>query len=121
MFKSLREFTLDKPVNRARLKIAHTREGHEGLACTVIRLWNTNVVHRVNVNNIVTLNSGGWRTQSTKITINTALRLIYGAQAPRLYQSRHKWYIEFSDGRIELFFDGVVIGGGCGAPFAVLN
>jgi hypothetical protein len=53
--------------------------------------------------------------------MNTAMRLIYGSIAPRIYQSKGKWYMEFNNGDIELYFDGMVIGGGCGAPFAVLN
>jgi hypothetical protein len=120
MFKSLRDFTLDKPVDRKRLKIRHTREGL-GLACTIVQLWQTNVVHRVNINNIVTLNSGGWRTQSTKITMNTALKAIYGNDAPYLYQSKGDWYLEFKHGVKKKYFDGMVIDGDSGIPMVVLN
>jgi hypothetical protein len=121
MFKSLREFTLDKPVNRAKFKIRHTREGHEGVAYTIVKLYNTEVVKRQNINNIVTLNSGGWHTQSTKICINTALRQIYGKEAPYLYQSKGVWYLQLNTGETRRFLDGIVIGGGSGAKFQFLN
>lgn len=121
MFKSLREFSLDKPVSRAKLKIRHTREGHEGIACTIVQLYNTEVVKRVNINNITTLNSGGWKTPSTKTCINTALRLIYGNTAPQVFQSKHVWHVEFSNGRTVPYFDGMILGGGHGVPYTVLN
>ena len=121
VFKSYREFTLDKPVNTKRLKVRHIHDTKSKLACTIVQLHNTDVVHRVNVNNVVTLNSGGWKTPSTKVTMNTAMRLIYGSIAPCIYQSKGKWYVKFNNGDIELYFDGMIIGGGCGAPFAVLN
>ena len=123
MFKSLREFTLDKPVNRVKLKIRHTREGHEGTACTIVQLYGTEIVHRVNVNNVVTLNSGGYRTTSTKTAINTALKCIYGREVsrPYVYQSKGIWYVRIPGGVDVKYFDGLILGGGCGAPFVVLN
>lgn len=119
MFKSLREFTLDKEVNRKRLKIRHVMK--DRLAYTEVQLWDTIVVRRLNINNVTSLNSGRWRTHSTKITINTALKCIYGQEAPYVYQKKYEWYIKFTNGDIHPYFDGMIIGGGSGAKFAVLS
>ncbi len=120
MFKSLREFNLDKPVNRKKLKIRFTKE--RGQAYTEIQLYNTVVLKRQNVNNIVVLASGGFRTQSTKVTINTGLRLIYGANCPHVFQRKHIWYVALpGKDKPIAFIDGMVIGGGCGAPFQELE
>lgn len=121
MFKSYRNFTLDKPVNTKRLKVKHVAEGVMEWSCTVVQLHNTNVVHRMNVNNITTLNSGGWKTQSTKIVINTALKCIYGEKAPHLFQYKGKWYIDLDQSQKIEYFDGMIIGGGSGIPFSILN
>lgn len=120
MFKSLRNFTLDKQVNRAKLKIIHTNDKHG--PCTIVQLYRTAVVHRQNVNNVVTLNSGSWRTVSTKTCINTALKAIYGTLSPHVFQYKKEWYINLPGIQYSIkYFDGMTIGGGCGTPFIVLN
>lgn len=119
MFKSLREFTFDNPVNRKKLKIRFMREGRESY--TLVQLYDTIVVKRQNINNVVTLNSGGFRTQSTKVTINTALKLIYGQNAPYLFQRKFEWFLYLSSGQTVPYADNMVIGGGCGAKYSVLN
>lgn len=118
MFKSYRTFTLD-PTNTKRLKVLHTKvRGH---AYTIVRLHDTDVVKRQNVNNVVTLNSGGWLTMSTKTVINTALRLIYGDETPYVFQKKNKWFIQMPDGSVANYRDGIILGGGSGAPFMILN
>jgi hypothetical protein len=62
-----------------------------------IRLHRTNIVTKKN--GVYTLNSGGWRTLTTKDRIN--------AFAPvRIYQKDFIWYIDGKE-----FFDGIQVNG----------
>lgn len=121
MFKNLNNFNFESEVNRKQIKIRFTREGHEGVAYTLVQLYNTVVVRRQNVNNITTLNSGGYRTMSTKRVMNHALHLIFGKSRPYVSQRKGEWYIDFPNGQSSPYFDNVIIGGGSGAAYKILN
>lgn len=120
MFKSYRAFDIHKPCNTKRLKVIHGRIGYETFI--IVQLWSTLVVKRQNINNITELNSGGYRTPSTKIVMNTALRQIYGYEGPQVYQHKFQWFVSWNgiDKPIK-YRDGMIIGGGSGIPFTVLN
>ena len=64
---------------------------------TAIRLHNTDVVTFVNDNKII-LNSGGWRTSTTKDRINTFAPV-------NIYQAKGLWYL--SGGK--LFYDNCIV------------
>lgn len=52
----------------------------------------------------VTLNSGGWRTATTKRRINAFL-----PEGWHLYQHRHEWFLRAPDGREVPFADGITL------------
>lgn len=52
----------------------------------------------------VTLDSGGWRTATTKKRINAYLPADWS-----LYQSDFAWFLRHLDGRVQPFADGVII------------
>lgn len=57
---------------------------------------------------VVTLNSGGWRTSTTKVAINRAFDLL---NVPaRLWQKNFEWYVTF-DGLTLDFHDGIRLDG----------
>lgn len=80
------------------------------------------VVFRLNmVNNILTLDTGGWRTVTTKAAINHALRQVGAYEGWFLASRKGEWFLEHgaSGKRIE-FYDGIMLGGGAGLPVSEL-
>ena len=121
MFKNLSNFDFEKPVNRKQISILFVKSKVGiGWVHTQVWLYNTLVFDKQNVNNIVTLNTGGWKTMSTKRVINRALQLTYGRTAPYISQRKDVWYVNFEDGSFVEFKDGMVLGGGSGIAIKVL-
>ncbi len=89
---SARKFNLHKPGRYANVTVHKTN----GELC--VRLHQTDVV-RVLPSGAVILNSGGWRTVTTKTAINTALVQL---GAPKcVHQDKGVWYVgtdRFNDG-----------------------
>lgn len=69
-----------------------------------VRLHNTIVV-TIHPDNTYTLNSGGWRTVTTKARINEYCPV-------RVYQNKQNWYA----GHGEPFYDGMTVGEVNGEP-----
>lgn len=64
---------------------------------------NTDVV-RVSKDGKVTLNSGGYRTATTKLAINQVSNQYgYGFN---VYQANGQWYVRFMNGSVHDYFDG---------------
>lgn len=65
-----------------------------------ITLHSTDVVVFDRQRNVVVLNSGGWRTPTTKTAINNALRQLeslVGQEFPTVSQKNFKWFLEYFD------------------------
>ena len=68
----------------------------------VIRLHETDIM-RINANGTITLDSGGWKTATTKARMNEYLPGNY-----RVYQEKYNWYV--SNGLESIpFYDGIVL------------
>lgn len=73
---------------------------------TVVTYHNTDVIQWGN--KTIMLNSGGWRTATTKLRMNQASRQ-YGLGI-HVFQSKGKWYVNHNDSGITLdFVDDMVI------------
>ncbi len=68
--------------------------------------YHNTVVVKVTNNRYVTLNSGGWYTNTTKTRMNQASRQ-YGLRYS-VYQVDFTWYVSIGDD-IEPYYDGIVI------------
>lgn len=66
----------------------------------VITLHRTQIV-TIHADNTYTLNSGGWRTSTTKNRINNF-------SPAQLYQHKHEWYVTVEGGAIN-FYDNMII------------
>ena len=74
----------------------------------IVRLYETNIV-KVTRKTLV-LNSGGWKTVTTKQAINRALQQVCEhGMAPFVRQSKGVWYVDFANGRTVVFRDGMRI------------
>lgn len=112
---SARKFDISRPKKYANVRIEHV-----GLYRNVI-LHKTCVLSVYNVSNTIRLDSGGWRTRTTMTAINTGLKQLTGFEGCHIYQAKGRWY--FFDGKKGHipFYDGMVLGGGFGAPVAVIS
>ena len=88
-----------------------TRDGYS----TIVRLHGTPVVEYSAQSGVLVLNSGGWRTPTTKRRINEVAN--EWGLGFYVYQKNHEWYIK-SDAWIGKepipFYDGVRLGIYCG-------
>ena len=76
----------------------------------MVRLHNTNIFKMVEeeAGRVITLNSGGWQTTTTKKRINEACRAIELKIV--VYQEKHKWFVGVGpDGPSVPFYDGMVL------------
>ena len=73
---------------------------------TVARLYNTNIVTINHSDNIITLNSGGWKTKHTKKCSN----LILSRYDMHLYQKDFTWYVVDQDNKTIEYTDNMEIG-----------
>ena len=93
-------------INKLNVKQSNIRVVVEDSSNCAI-LHNTCIVA---INNFsVTLNSGGWRTTTTKVAINRAL-----SQYPRLkgygiFQKKGQWFVSCPNNEILEFVDGMSI------------
>ncbi len=68
-----------------------------------VQLHNTIVVEKIGKSTVV-LNSGGWRTVTTKQAMNHALRQLF-PNAPFVRQTKGNWFVDFPNGKIVPFRD----------------
>lgn len=78
---------------------------------TCVKYHNT-VVAKRDVNGKITLNSGGWKTATTKVRMNQALR-VWGT-GYYVHQVKHVWYVGVHKGngvheRVCEYYDGVTL------------
>ncbi len=93
----------------------------DGVAYTNVQLHATIVVKRQNINNICTLNSGGWKTMTTKAVMNRALRLIFKSNDVSVDQRKHIWYVSIKGMQAVPYFDGIMVGGDSVNGYMILN
>ena len=95
----------DGDITKSRFAARNTLDIHLGDGTRIIRLHHTNVV--TIKNGIYTLDSGGWKTPTTKERINQYAPIY-------IYQKNHVWYIGdtvFTDG-MQVNKEGEIISGG---------
>lgn len=56
-----------------------------------------------------TLNSGGWRTATTKVAINRALRQVQNLKGYTVVQKKGQWFVSKPDNSLIEFIDGMSI------------
>lgn len=91
--------------------VATTVTGSRGNLC--VTYHQTRVVEVIDGN--IVLNSGGWRTATTKTRMNQTARQ-FGLNFT-VYQSKHNWYVcawlegtePFKNGKVQDFTDGMVV------------
>lgn len=76
------------------------RYGNVTVMLNAVKLHQTIVAEKTEEG--IMLNSGGWRTATTKTAINNALR--QWGYPDQIFQKNHRWYI----GQTE-YFDGMII------------
>lgn len=72
-----------------------------------VKLHNT-VVIAINDSG-ATLNSGGWRTATTKVAINNALKQVRGFAQYAVVQKKGNWFVSTPDSQLIPFTDGMSI------------
>jgi hypothetical protein len=90
-------------VDKSKFVDNNTVEYHVG-KCRYIRLHDTDILTFVNGDSKIILNTGGWRTVTTKDRINKFL-----PEGFYLYQEKSKWYLSQPDGETSLYYDGIEI------------
>lgn len=103
---SARNFDIFNPRKYGNVRVSHGEEMrgeivHVTLHSTVVLRWDRDT-------NRVTLNSGGWRTVTTKQAINTALRQTGRFDGVFLAQAKGEWYLEHKGNRIP-YDDGIIL------------
>ena len=68
----------------------------------IVSYWNTDVFKYDNNTNILSLNTDGWFTNTTKTRMNQALNEFMGKG--RVYQENNNWFLEINGYEFE--FDG---------------
>ena len=116
---SAKTFDLFKAKKYGNVQVKHSKTEGGGVLRIDVILHQTVVASCTPVNGVTTLDSGGWRTATTKVAMNTALRQLHQGRIA-VYQEKGRWYVATPSGDLE-YFDGMVIGGGSGIPFTVLN
>jgi len=71
----------------------------------VVTFWNTQIFEFSKEPPYVILNSGGWRTATTKRRMNQCLRSV-GLNNIRVFQKDFEWFVSTPQGDFE-FFDGM--------------
>lgn len=88
-----------KPKIVARNTFRYERDGE-----TVVRLHETDIVRKLSDGSVI-LNSGGWKTVTTKDRMNYHLPVGYS-----LYQERGLWYVVRQEDRTRVaYFDGIMV------------
>jgi len=73
-----------------------------------VRLYETDIV--VVNRSTIRLNSGNWRTVSTKQAMNHALRQVCEEfKAPFIRQHKGEWYVDYPNGKSVPFRDGMIV------------
>lgn len=68
--------------------------------------YHNTVVASKTVGGTVTLNSGGWRTATTKTRINQFANEFCGGRFG-VYQNKGDWFVRLPDGKECEFYDGI--------------
>jgi hypothetical protein len=84
------ELAITQLHGRASKKIANNTYARQEQDCVVFKLHNTDIV-TVSADDMVTLNSGGWKTPTTKSRMNDILSSV-GLKA-YVYQEHSIWYL----------------------------
>ena len=104
---SARNFEIDSTRNRFGSVTVYREQKLMHQKITV-QLYQTDIV--VVNQKTIKLNSGGWRTVSTKQAMNHALRQVCtDFAAPFVRQSKGEWYVDFPNGKSVPFKDNMVI------------
>lgn len=86
---SAKDFTINGTRRRYGTVTILTDENYKA-----VQLHSTRVFE--NENGLITLNTGGWYTVTTKTAINSALAQTFGhGTAPRIYCEKGDWFIYF--------------------------
>ncbi len=96
---SASSFSIDRTMKYSNVRVFSSPE------LLTITLHSTDVVTFDRQKNTIRLNSGGWRTPTTKVAINNALRqleCLIGQSLPNVFQKSNEWFLtdgqEFKDG-----------------------
>jgi hypothetical protein len=83
----------------------HKTTVHRNEAAGFVQYHDTRVVEWSH--NSITLNSGGWRTQTTAKRINQTMRNL-GLNVT-VYQKNHEWFVTYPSGTTVEFSDGMTL------------
>lgn len=84
-------------------KKGNTKIWEDGNGYTGVRLYSTDIV--IFNDNVIKLNSGGWRTTTTKNRINQASEEFHLGLS--VYQRKGEWFAQSVCGNPQKFFDGI--------------
>jgi len=84
----------------------------------IVRLHNTNIVRyeEEEGGRVITLDSGGWNTTTTKKRMNEAFKAL-GLRI-RVYQENYRWYVSLGPAGNAQFYDGMRLTQAFGSPHA---
>lgn len=119
---SARNFDVNKAKKYGNVTVEHNQDSPKG-EIIHIRLHQTYVVRFDRETKRVTLNSGGWRTVTTKQAINTALKQLQEYTDFRqvgVYQEKGEWFLHTGVSKVP-FVDGMVFEMKAGRPVRVLS
>ncbi len=96
---SASSFSIDRTMKYSNVRVFSSPE------LLTVTLHSTDVVTFDRKKGTIKLRSGGWRTPTTKVAINNALRqleCLIGQSLPNVYQKKGEWFLtdgqEFKDG-----------------------
>jgi len=104
---SARNFEIDS--NRTRFGSVTVRRKQKLTHQVIeVELYSTTIV--VANRKTIKLNSGGWRTVTTKQAINRALRQLCELEAtPFVRQTKGEWFVDMPNGKVIPFRDGMSV------------
>lgn len=122
-FMSARTFDISKAKKNGNVRVVE--EGSElfpkSLSNVSVILHETTVLQLNRVNNVVTLNTGGYNTPTTFRAINIALAQITGYEGFKIYKLKGITMFGSSPSNSWVFTDGMVFGGGFGLKVNLIS
>ena len=97
---SAKSYNVEKATKQGNVRVSHVDNKIN------VVLHQTRVLTIDRVNNVFTLNSGGWRTNTTKVAINNGLS--QWASQLKVFQKDFSWFVTNGVKTVE-FFDGMTI------------
>lgn len=94
-----------------RLKIGKATSIRKEGVFTIVQLYDTDIV-KFDEDNLI-LNSGGFKTATTKKRINEIIGSLGHSEAVTVVQKANEWFIKWSNSHIEPFKDNMIISRGC--------